>query len=437
MAVRTSSRWAPPRKSDRPAFPLDKAFERRQEALSASAVVGIDAGKYTHALVVRAKGRKDSKPLTFENTRPGFEEALQFLDEHAHAPVRDVLVGIEFAGAYGQNLAYFLRDAGYRVVSVLPSHTKRWKEVIHGQPLKTDQKDAHTITDLLAQGRFVSYPFLASIYAELRHLTSARERVMESRRIVMTRLRSVLQVIFPEYEALFPDFAKATPIPFLAAFPGPGAILKAPKRKVLALMRELSRGHVGKGREEQLFTAAKTSIGLGKDRPSLHLEIKLLADQYLFFAKQLKALDEELTRLVTDLPEAQALTSIPNLSPVAAAIFLGSTGDPKAYSSGWEIIRLAGLTLVEASSGTHKGTPRISRRGRPALRAMAYMFTLRNITEEGFLRARYERHYKKNGGKGIKAMVAVMRYALRLMYARARECRPFTTRRPPQVRLAR
>ena len=433
MAARTSARWAPPRKSLPVTSSLDKAFVRRQEALGAAAVVGIDAGKYSHALVVRPKGRKDSKPFTFENTRPGFEAAREFLRSHTHAPIGEVLIGIEFAGSYGQNLAYFLRDAGYRVVSVLPAHTKRWKEVTHGQPLKTDEKDAHTITDLLAQGRFVAYPFLSTVYAELRHLTSARERVMESRRIVMTRLRSVLQVIFPEYEALFGDFAKVTPIPLLAAFPGPAAILEAPKRKVIALMRELSRGHVGEARETALFAAAKTTIGFGKDRPSLQLEIRLLAEQYLFHTGQLKALDAELTRLVQDLPEAQALTSIPNLSPIAAAIFLGSTGDPKAYSSGREILRLAGLTLIEASSGTHRGMPRISRRGRPALRAMAYMFTLRNITEDGFLRARYERHYKRNGGKSIRAMVAVMRYALRLMFARARDGRPFTLRRPART----
>jgi hypothetical protein len=219
--------------------------------------------------VVRAKGRRDSKPFTFDNTRPGFEAAPAFLRAHSHAPVAQVLIGIEFAGAYGQNLAYFLRDAGYRIVSVLPSHTKRWKEVTHGQPLKTDQKDASTITDLLAQGRFVSYPFLGHVYAELRHLTSARERVMESRRIVMTRIRSVLQVVFPEYEALFPDFAKATPIPLLAAFPGPAALLTGTKRRVLTTMRTLSRGKVDAVKGQRILAAARTTIGLGKDRPSL------------------------------------------------------------------------------------------------------------------------------------------------------------------------
>jgi hypothetical protein len=41
--------------------------------------------------------------------------------------------------------------------------------------LKTDAKDAATITDLLAQGHFVSFPFLAPAYADLRYLVTARE----------------------------------------------------------------------------------------------------------------------------------------------------------------------------------------------------------------------------------------------------------------------
>jgi hypothetical protein len=46
-------------------------------------------------------------------------------------------------------------------VSILPAHAKRWKEVTHRLPLKTDAKDALGITDLTAHGHFVSFPFLA------------------------------------------------------------------------------------------------------------------------------------------------------------------------------------------------------------------------------------------------------------------------------------
>ncbi len=86
----------------------------------------------------------------------------------------EIRVEIEFAGVYGFTFAYYLQQRGFPVVSVLASHSKRWKEVMHNQAIKTDAKDAETITDLVAIGQFVSFPFLKKEYAELRYLVSVR-----------------------------------------------------------------------------------------------------------------------------------------------------------------------------------------------------------------------------------------------------------------------
>ena len=78
------------------------AHEKRQLAAHTGAVVGVDAGKFAHTLVVRPAGGADAKPVSFPVTREGFETALTAI--HAAAPgvaPRDILVGIEFAGTYG------------------------------------------------------------------------------------------------------------------------------------------------------------------------------------------------------------------------------------------------------------------------------------------------------------------------------------------------
>ena len=74
-----------------------RPHEKRHLAASAAAVVGVDAGKFHHALVVRPRDRADSKPVTVATTRPGFEEALGFIRQHAAERSGPVLVGIEFA----------------------------------------------------------------------------------------------------------------------------------------------------------------------------------------------------------------------------------------------------------------------------------------------------------------------------------------------------
>jgi hypothetical protein len=46
-------------------------YEKRTRAQGAAAVVGVDAGKFEHAMVVRPRGGRDTKPLTFRTSREG------------------------------------------------------------------------------------------------------------------------------------------------------------------------------------------------------------------------------------------------------------------------------------------------------------------------------------------------------------------------------
>jgi len=250
-----------------------KAHQRRVLAQQAVAVVGVDAGKYHHALVVRPRGQADSRPFTFPTTRTGFESALAFIREQLgeRYGAGDILVGVEFAGLYGFTFAHYLRalDAHFWIVSILPAHTKRWKEVTHRQPLKTDAKDAVGITDLTAQGHFVSFPFLAPEYAELRYLLSAREKLSTLRRGVITRLRTSLDVVFPEFPALFASPVKKTARALLRQYPGPEALRQAPRRAVLAVLKRESRNHLGRELYDRLLAAAEHTVALGEvDRQS-------------------------------------------------------------------------------------------------------------------------------------------------------------------------
>src|SRR5690606_9600476 len=139
----------------------------------------------------------------------------------------------------------FLHLRGFPVVNVLPSDTKRWKEVMHHQALKTDAKDALGITDLTSQGHFVNFAFLEPSYAELRYLVSTRERLGLQRRAAIARLKRTLELVFPEFERLFPRIHTPTPLALVAAFPGPDALLAAHRRQVLAVLKRASRNHLG------------------------------------------------------------------------------------------------------------------------------------------------------------------------------------------------
>jgi transposase len=404
-----------------------RRFERAAEAQGFRAVVGVDAGKFEHALVVRARGQADAKPYRFRTTRAGFVAAAeQIRQSAAGAGPAEILVAIEFAGYYGFTFAHFLHAEGFPIVSVLPAHTKRYKDVVHGQPLKTDEKDAATIVALAAQGHYVRFPFLASSYAELRYLVSARERLSTQRRSTINRLKSLLQVVWPEFEGIFPNFGKATPLVLLEAFPTPDALVAAPRRRVLGVLRQASRGHHADATYAALLASAQATLALPGAQRTLGDELRLLCAQFALYEGQIATIEAAMVRAMAPLPEVPCLLSIPRVAPVTAAIFLGSVGDPQAYRSSREILKVAGLSLLKKQSGLQRGRDRISKRGRPVLRQHAYMLAVRSIREGGIFHAEYAGLLARGHATAKKkAVVAVSRSALKLLYAIARDRRTF------------
>jgi len=144
----------------------------------------------------------------------------------------------------------------------------------------------------------------------------------------------------------------------------------------------------------------------------------------------MQTLEQLMADRLAELPAARALLTIPNVAPVSAAVFLGSIGDPHAYDSSRQILALAGLTLVERSSGIRTGQKRISKRGRPVLRKHAHMFAVRSVHRDGIYRREYEALLARNGHRPFAALTAIARKGLRLFYAIARSERVWTPEAP-------
>jgi transposase len=414
-----------------------QSFEKRRRAQSAAAVVGVDAGKFKHALIVRPRGARDSRPLEFPTSRAGFDQAAAYILAVARSAVpaaepAAILVGIEFAGSYGFTFAHYLHRRGFSIVNVLPSDTKRWKEVTHHQALKTDEKDALGIVDLASQGHYVAFAFLEPVYAELRYLVSTRERFSLQRRALITRLKSTLELVWPEFERVFADIHKPTPLAVLEAFPGPEAFLAAPQGAVRSLLTTASRNHGVAAHYAALTLAAHETLGLPLAQGAPSRELPLLIAQLRLVMQHLTVVEGAMASALTRTPEGEHLLTIPGVAPVSAATFLGSVGDPQAYDSSRQILKLAGLSLVEKSSGTHKGKERLSKRGRPVLRRHAFLFALRCVRQGGLFRVEYDAMLERNGGIAFKALAALSRQVLKIMFTVARERRAFTVVHMPR-----
>jgi transposase len=83
-------------------------------------------------------------------------------------------------------------------------------------------------------------------------------------------------------------------------------------------------------------------------------------------------------------------------------------------------MKLAGLDLFEVSSGKHQGTRRISKRGRPLMRKLLY-FAAMNMVRRGCVMEHQYQRYLDRGMLKTKALIAVARKLLRIIFALVRD----------------
>ncbi|WP_241774672.1 IS110 family transposase, partial [Lysinibacillus sp. FJAT-14222] len=117
---------------------------------------------------------------------------------------------------------------------------------------------------------------------------------------------------------------------------------------------------------------AQHSIGLTEGLVMARIEIATLLTQYKLMQSQLDTLTEQLTELAKEMTDYDYLNSVPGISNGTIVELLSEVGSLTQYDHPRQLIKLAGLTLRENSSGQHKGQKRISKRGRRKLRALLF-----------------------------------------------------------------
>ena len=135
-------------------------------------IVGIDIGKAVHFVKMMLDGRQIAA-FKLYNEGHAFMSLLdkmrQIQNKHQ---CKASLIGMEPTGHYWLPLAYFLRAHKQSFVLIQPSHVRWSKEMGDNSPLKTDEKDAGVIADMVRQGKSQSAYLPEGVYAHLRRLTA-------------------------------------------------------------------------------------------------------------------------------------------------------------------------------------------------------------------------------------------------------------------------
>jgi len=384
-------------------------------------IVAVDIGKVVNTGYCRCPNGTEVKPFAFSNNRHGFQEFFERISETKERHhLDDLVVGFESTGSYGEPLMHDLLKRSVRIVQINPLHTKRLKEVRGNSPGKTDRKDPKVIADIIALGHALTVVIPEGVSAELRRLTQGRERGIQRRTALFNQLHALAFLLFPEFLQVMKDIKRRSTQYLLRHYPTPEAIVNCGLETLTVILRRISRGRLGRERAKALYEAATQSVGIREGQQAIVMEIREILSSIEASDRFMRAVEEEMSRYLKEVPYSHSILSLKGIGEVTAAGLIGEVGDFRKFQTLSEVIKLAGLDLFEISSGIQKGNRHISKRGRPLLRKLLFFAALNTARKGGIMHGLYMR-YLQRGMPKIKALVAIARKILGIIFALVRD----------------
>ncbi len=385
-----------------------------------SLIVGVDVGSDTHyARAILTRGYEVSKkPFSFSNTREGMEKFVTWAYGLAAGnQLTKIFVAIEPTGHYWFNLADYLKKYDVKLVMVAPQHVKHSKEMDDNTQRKDDRKDPLVIAKLVPEGRYMEPYIPEDVYAELRVAFNRRCDLVEALNRDVNRMIRWFDVYFPEYRAVYGKANAISGLFVLMRAPLPADILALGTDGICRIWREAKIRAAGINRAKRLVEAAENSIGL-KGGEAVRRELWQLMEEHELLKKQLNDTMQIIQDLLLQIPGADRLLRVPGAGVVTVAGFLSEVGDIKRFTDPKQIQKLAGLAVVENSSGKRKGLPGISRRGRKRLRWVLFQLARTTVKSNKEMKA-YHQYYttrKENPLKKMQSLIAIAGKMIKIFF---------------------
>ncbi len=351
-------------------------FRRFKEEIRGSEeylIVGIDIAKESHiAFFGTANGKTLLRRLVFDNTIEGFRKFLEQTEaiksEHS---LGKVVFGLEPTANYHKPLAEHLIKCGFMVVLVSGASAKKNRSLLDGRWDKHDAKDAANVADLISQGKCMYYEYPDNAIRDLRSLLSLKRRLKKNEVISCTRIRNnLLAQYFPEMDRHFglPEsmaVVRRCLDPSLIAGMEYDEFCQLITTRKMTLPREL--------RVREIWRAAPGSIGC-RVGAAVEFEARVMIDGLKQIRETLRSVEEKIEEICLPFPEYSYLLSMPGFGPNLSSMVLGAIGNPHRFTSGKQVLKMAGYDLCADRSGktSNSATPVISKQGKAELRHALY-----------------------------------------------------------------
>ncbi len=222
---------------------------------------------------------------------------------------------------------------------------------------------------------------------------------------------------FPEYKTVYGKANAVSGLLVLMRAPLPSDILSLGVEGICRIWREAKVRAAGINRAKKLVEAAQKSIGQ-KGGEAVRQELWQLMEEHELLKKQLSDTMRIIEELLIKIPGADRLLKVPGAGVVTVAGFLSEVGDISRFTDPKQIQKLAGLAVMENSSGKRKGLPGISRRGRSRLRWVLFQLARTTVNSNKEMKV-YHQYYttrKENPLKKKQSLMAIAGKMTRIFY---------------------
>ena len=322
-------------------------------------------------------------------------------DRAAREGFAGLVVGCEPTGHRWKAVMGLADEAGHGFVCVQPLAVHRAREGEDFTLGKTDNRDSYLIGKLIARLECYLPERADAEWARLRHLGARRFGLVADVTACMQQAGDLLGCCWPA-----PLAAARRPLESVSWLAGmavitsrccgdPRRLQKMGYEKFLAAVRrelprwggKIVRHSVVRG----LWDALGGTAGVAAQRPGALERLHLLLEDWRELRMRLAATENRMVTVLENLGLAELAASIDGVSPLSAAVILAETGDPRRFSSARAVVKHAGLNPQEHESATMRGPARISRRGRPGLRAAAWRAVWGALRHNTVLQAKHAR----------------------------------------------
>jgi transposase len=384
--------------------------------------LGIDVSKgYSDFVLLDEEGKKLEDTFQLDDTRLGHERLKQWLiDVFSRHCLHQLDCAVESTGGFEDNwyaaLIEWSEKMPLRAARLNPSAVKNAARA-ELQINTTDSESARNIASYIR--RFadqVDYRVKDTSYSAYRTLHNHLALVTKQKSQIINELKQLLYITFPELQRYCKQSIPNWVLSVLIQYPSTTKLAKA---KVERLSKIKS---VSVEKAKTLIENAKQSIAARHSVTDEFL-IKRMAQEIDHKQQSIKEIKDYLAENCKG-KETELLESITGIASYSAASIMIQIEDIARVASPKELASYFGVHPTVRESGDKKSVSRMSKMGRPALRATLYMCANTAVLFDPHLKAIYARHRAR--GKGHRqALGAVMHKMLRIIWGVLSSRKPY------------